>query len=97
MGKYPFFTSIPIPPGVPYLLWASSPGAAGPPGSQEPALLSMGEMFAQLGLVAKAHFSRDNQKTSAKKKKKKKEEVRAVFQQGAGAGLKINRMDRLFC
>lgn len=46
------------------LLLANPPGAAGSPGPQEPALFSMGGMFALLGLEAKAHFPQDNQKTS---------------------------------
>ena len=82
---HPFVASIELtPPGVPYLLLANPPGAAGSPGPQEPALFSMGGMFALLGLEAKAHFPQDNQKTSAKNKKRerKRGEVRGVFQQG---------------
>lgn len=52
----------PSPLGVPYLLLAHSPGAAGPPGPQEPAQFSMGRMFGLLGLVAKTHFSQNDQK-----------------------------------
>ena len=62
----------PTPPGVPYLLLANPPGAAGPPGPQEPALFPMGGMFALLGLEAKAHFSQDDEKASTKEKKKKR-------------------------
>lgn len=46
------------------LLLANPPGAAGPSGPQEPALFSMGGMFALLGLEAKAHFSQDDENTS---------------------------------
>lgn len=48
------------------------------------------------GLEAKAHFSQDDQNTSAKAKKekeakkKKKEEVKSWFP--GGAGLKINKV-----
>lgn len=45
--------------------------AAGPPGPQEVVQLSMGDRFSLLDLEAKAHFSQDDPKTSAKEKKNK--------------------------
>ena len=71
-----------MPSGVPYLLLANPPGAAGPAGPQESVLFSMGGMYALLDLEAKAHFSLDDQKTSAKAKMKKKKRKGKKQQRG---------------
>lgn len=72
----PLLPPEPTPPGASYLLLANPPGAR-PSRSSGPSTILHGRIFALLGLVAKAHFSQDDEKTSAKEEKK--EDLRAVF------------------
>lgn len=57
-----------LPPGVSYLLLINPPGATGPPGPQDLALVFVGRVFALLDLEATARFSQNDENTSAKAK-----------------------------